>query len=433
MSNIYAPALYNDRAMEWKKDIQYIKFAAYGFLKNLRLYQPFMLLYFLSVGLSYFQIGILYAIREFAVNILEIPTGIIADTYGRKKALLISMGIYILILPLFLFMKSFYFFAWAMFMLGAAEAFRSGTHNAMIMSYLKIHELQHIRKQYYGSVRSWWQIGAAINALLSGLLIVLWGDYKTTFIASTFFMTINFFNILSYPDYIDEKGMKKRSSLSATKEFIWLLTHPQVLRILLNSSVSTGIFRGTKDYLQPILKSVALSIPLMLWLSGKQREAILIGITYFIIYILSSRASKYAYVLDNVFIDRPHIIINGLYILTVTLLILAGLSLHLQMNIMAAFIFILIYITLNLARPFIIDYISDTVAVENMAMALSAETQLTTITSGIIAPIAGKVADTWGIHMALVVAGMVGIMLYPISLVKDKVAYNVSTGGERSG
>ncbi|MFW6262769.1 MAG: MFS transporter, partial [Thermotogota bacterium] len=43
-----------------KKDGQFYKFAMYGFLKNLRFFEPFLILFFRDVGLSFLQIGILF-------------------------------------------------------------------------------------------------------------------------------------------------------------------------------------------------------------------------------------------------------------------------------------------------------------------------------------------------------------------------------------
>jgi len=41
---------------KFTKNLQYAKFCAYGFLKDLRFYEPFMLLVFLDKGLSYLEI-----------------------------------------------------------------------------------------------------------------------------------------------------------------------------------------------------------------------------------------------------------------------------------------------------------------------------------------------------------------------------------------
>ena len=78
-------------ASRFVKNLQYYKFCMYGFLKNLRFFEPFLILFFVEQGLSFLQIGTLYAIREIATNLLEIPTGIIADALGRRRTLIRSL------------------------------------------------------------------------------------------------------------------------------------------------------------------------------------------------------------------------------------------------------------------------------------------------------------------------------------------------------
>ena len=92
------------------KDKQYYKFCAYGFLKNLRFFEPFFILYFMSKGISFLEIGILYATKEIAINFFEIPSGIIADALGRRKTLASSFLIYITAFILFYFYSSFLLF-----------------------------------------------------------------------------------------------------------------------------------------------------------------------------------------------------------------------------------------------------------------------------------------------------------------------------------
>ena len=119
-------------------DIQYYKFCAYGFLKNLRFFEPFLILFFLEKGLTYFEIGSLYAIREIVTNLFEIPSGIVADAIGRRKAMLISFVSYIISFLVFFFAQEYFLLASAMIFFSLGHAFRSGTHKAMIFSYLKI-------------------------------------------------------------------------------------------------------------------------------------------------------------------------------------------------------------------------------------------------------------------------------------------------------
>src|SRR6056297_458206 len=93
--------------MDIKKDKNIWKFSFYGFFKNLKFFEPFLYIYFLSIGFSYFQIGTVISIREIIKNVLEIPSGIFADDYGRKSAMKICFILYIISFILFYFGANF--------------------------------------------------------------------------------------------------------------------------------------------------------------------------------------------------------------------------------------------------------------------------------------------------------------------------------------
>ncbi|MFA7423200.1 MAG: MFS transporter, partial [Acholeplasmataceae bacterium] len=115
---------------------QITKFGFYGLLKNLRFFEPYMLIYFLTSGINLFYIGILFSIREIIVYIFEIPSGVIADRYGKKTELVICFLFYITSFVIFFIGREFYIFVIAMILYALGEAFRSGTHKSMIMAFL---------------------------------------------------------------------------------------------------------------------------------------------------------------------------------------------------------------------------------------------------------------------------------------------------------
>lgn len=51
------------------------RFCLYGFLKNFDFSEPFIILFYLSLGLNFFQIGILTAFLNVLINLMEIPSG----------------------------------------------------------------------------------------------------------------------------------------------------------------------------------------------------------------------------------------------------------------------------------------------------------------------------------------------------------------------
>ena len=66
------------------------------------------------------------------------------------------------------------------------------------------------------------------------------------------------------------------------KDFIFSFKNIQILKAIANLSSHSGFHKAIKDYLQPVIQTFALSIPIMLAFTEKQKSAVLIGIFYFI-------------------------------------------------------------------------------------------------------------------------------------------------------
>ena len=81
--------------MTFARNKQFRKFCAYGFLKNLLFFEPFLILFLRDAGLNYTQIGLLISFQLITQNILEIPAGILADSMGRRRTLMASFAFYI--------------------------------------------------------------------------------------------------------------------------------------------------------------------------------------------------------------------------------------------------------------------------------------------------------------------------------------------------
>ena len=409
------------------KDTQYYKFCSYGFLKNLQFFDPFIILFFREMGLSFLQIGTLFSIREISTTILEIPTGLVADTYGRKNSMIFAFVSYILSFIIFYFSPKFSIYIFAMILFAFGEAFRTGTHKAMIMEYLKIKNISHLKVEYYGHTRSLSQFGSAISALIAGALVLYSGSYKIIFLGSIIPYIFALFLMISYPKELNGeiKKIEESNILKAVfgnfkntiSNFILMFKNSFLLRALFNSSLYDGLFKTIKDYLQPILKTYALSIPILLSLQDK-RSTILISITYFFLYLITSYSSRNANRFSNKF-SSLSFAINISFILGIAFTILSGIFYTFDIKILSILIFILLYAFQNIRRPLNIGYISENISSNIMATGLSTESQLKTITIAILAPIMGFFADKFGIGLALIILSCSILLLYPVVKVKS--------------
>ncbi|ACJ74826.1 transporter, major facilitator family [Thermosipho africanus TCF52B] len=398
-----------------KKDKQFRKFQMYGFLKNLRFFEPFLILFFLSSGLSYLQIGILYSIKSIATNILEIPTGVVADLYGRKKSMLFSMISYIVSFLIFYFSRSFYLYILAMIFFSFGEAFRTGTHKAMIFQYLKINGMENLKVQYYGATRAASQLGSALNSLIAASIVFVSGNYRTVFFIAILPYILNLINLATYPNELDKAEVKKTKK-QTLKDFIDAVASWRVLKILLNTSSYSAIFKSLKDYLQPILESFALSIPIFVWLDDKKRSSIVIGIVYFFLYLLTSYASKNSWKIGK---KSSSFALNLTLFVGALSVIFAGVSYIFNFYIVSILIFIVLYILENLRRPIAVSYVGDNVESDALASVLSVESQATTLLTAVFSIVLGFFADKLGVGQAVSILGIILLLMSLFFKIKD--------------
>ncbi|OQY27298.1 MAG: MFS transporter [Anaerolineaceae bacterium 4572_5.1] len=401
----------------------FYRFSLYGFLKNLRFFGPFIILIFTDNGLSYFQIGLLYSIRDIATNILEIPTGVYADTFGRRRSMVMAFLAYIMAFIIFYAFGDFYIYALAMLFFAAGEAFRSGTHKAIILEYLQINNMQHLKVAYYGLTRSASQFGSAINSLIAAGLVFYSGGYKYMFIASTIPYVLDLLNLATYPKELDgelkklQKGDIWEQIKITLKAFGGVFKNWQAMQAILSSSSFSAVFKTTKDYLQPILAVFALSLPLFVSLEGTKREAVVIGVVYFGIYLLTSYASRRAGDFSKRFAGAAQAV-NVTFLLGAGFLFLAGMTTWLNVTIISVIVFLGFYVLQNIRKPITVGLISDQISHEVMASGLSVESQFTTLLVAVLSPLMGALADSLGVGVALAILG--GGMLLVFGLVRIK-------------
>ena len=386
------------------KNRQYYKFCFYGFLKNLRFFDAFLILFLIEKGLSFTQIGILYATREIVINLVEIPSGIIADTFGRKNSLATSLIIYISSFIIFYLFGSFSWFLLAFILYGVADAFRTGTHKGIIMDYLKYQNRENSKIDYYGHTRSWSQKGSAISALVAGFIVFYSGNYQNIFLYSAIPYLINFILILSYPKYLNKSSREQKSmNLSqvwiTVKSLFRIIKQPNVFSIINSSALHTAYLQAVKDYIQPLMVSVALIIPVLLNIEPERKNGIVIGVIYFIIYLATSYASK----ISGKVAARSNFNISYITLLFGFLFgIATGTFFILGIWTVSLVAFIGIYLIENIRKPILTGLVSDSVPNEILTSVISAQSQLKTILTATIAFGFGFLADRFGIGISFI-------------------------------
>ena len=372
------------------------RFSLYGFLKNQRYFEPFLLLAFLQMGLSYSAIGLLLGFREVCINLLEIPTGAIADVVGRRKSMILSMVAYTLSFWVFGTADVLWTFFAAMFLFSIGEALRTGTHKAIIFDWLKRQGRADEKTTVYGYTRSWSKMGSAVSVVIAAVLVFFADSYSQVFLLSMIPPLLNIVNFFGYPTYLEGTHGRHKSVGQVWRTLVTSVgtcfRMKPLRRLLAESASYEGLYKASKDYLQPVLQTAALSLPLFLAFENRQRTALLVGVVYFVLHFASSIASRKA----GFFAERS----GGeaaagqrLWVLYLGGFVLMGVGITTGAYVVTVGTFVMLAIVQNFWRPILISRCATLADEDKTATILSAESQSKSLFVAVFAPVLGWSID----------------------------------------
>lgn len=388
------------------------RFSLYGFLKNQRYYDPFLILAFLEKGLSFFQIGILIGFREICTNVFEIPSGAVADLYGRRRAMIFSFCAYIASFATFALSESFAVLFMAMFFFGLGDAFRTGTHKAMIFDWLRMQDRLDEKTKVYGFTRSWSQMGSALSVLIAGALVFYRGNFTDIFWYSIIPYGVNIINFLGYPSQLDGDRQSEFSLKAVTKLLGKALKSavcfPPLRRLVFEGMGFEGMYKASKDFLQPILRQTAITLPILITLDASKRSALLVAGVYFLLYFLSSFASRNSHRFSD---WRGGEEGAAQLMWWINLALFASLIPALWFGWLPSVIvlFVALAILQNIWRPVLISRFDAQSTPDMGATVLSIEAQVKSLATIIFAPLLGWLVDAFALFSSVQVAQFVPI------------------------
>ncbi len=152
-----------------------ILLSAYQFLLEFITIYAIEKLFFLDSGLSIFQVSILNAVWGLSTLLFEIPTGVLADYWDRKK-MLTSSGILLGFgYLLWLIFPSFWGFLLGLILRGLSLSFSSGTLQAYLYDHLSQNgEAEQFEKRW-GRLKAMYFVGTGLGWIVGGIL----SEYST--------------------------------------------------------------------------------------------------------------------------------------------------------------------------------------------------------------------------------------------------------------
>lgn len=394
-----------------KKNNQIKKFCLYGFLKNLMFFEPYLYIYLIQVmHLSLFQIGTLFSIRGIIIYIFEVPSGIFADQYGKKTELMICFIFYIASFFFFFLGGSYAIVAVAMVFFGLGEAFRSGTHKAMIYAYLEQKGWFEHKTFVYGRTRSFSLIGSSLSAFTAIFLIIKLPRMQSIFLFSIIPYILDFLLIWSYPDTLNEPVETtisiKNFFTYSIKQLKNVFANASLRKVVISSSLFDAIFKVLKDYIQPILKDIILvsGIYIVVSMEADTQLKIILGLIYGVMYIFSSWVSRNVYRLNLKFKSDKLMDISFDILGVVFFIMFFAIKTKIMLAVILLYFFL--YLLKDGRRPLAVDVFGDYMKKNERATVMSIESQVGSFFMIVLAPLFGYIADKFSIATLFFVVGL---------------------------
>ena len=135
----------------------------------------FFVVYFLHIGLSVFQIGILMAAYPLASLLFEVPTGAVADIYGRKFSVMLGLFTEGISLFLVYLSNNFYYLIFVMFIFGITKTFSTGSAEAWIVDLVTRKKRKDLVHTYFVKEQFIIGFGLIISGILGAFLVSKFG------------------------------------------------------------------------------------------------------------------------------------------------------------------------------------------------------------------------------------------------------------------
>ena len=142
-----------------------------NFFSSLYFYLPVITLWYQSRGLSLMQVESLNGIGVITFMVTTVATGMFADKYGRKRAIIVALVFQLLGEVIFLFSGSFLMFILCAIASGLGFSFWSGAFDALIIDTLRENNKQGETQKIMGSLMSYRGLSTILGAGVSSVIV----------------------------------------------------------------------------------------------------------------------------------------------------------------------------------------------------------------------------------------------------------------------
>jgi MFS family permease len=164
----------------------------------------FAIVYLMGLGFSLFQISIIWAAVPLSSLIFEIPTGAMADLYGRKFSVLLSAILTGLAFLFLFFFTNFYAILAAFAFIGFSNTLNSGAREAWVVDLLKGKKRRFL-SGYFAKVKSIDSFSLIFSGILGAFVVKVFGLLIIWLIGGASYFLTFFILVFAKEDYVKGK------------------------------------------------------------------------------------------------------------------------------------------------------------------------------------------------------------------------------------
>ena len=246
-----------------QKSVIYKIYISEFFAEFIPIYVIFPIMFVERGGVSAAGVGVLLAVWQIVIVVADVPTGIFADHFPRKYALLMGKMFRIFTYPIWLLYPHFYGYLAGFILLGIGDAFLSGSLEAYIYDELQDQKLFSHVNQKTASIHL-----AAFG--IAGFVAVLFGArYNTLLVLSTVSSLLALlFGFLLPTDTIQTRVATRVTDLVKTARRVLKPTE-SIYVPFLSACVVMAVMIVQTEYISTFYKSTGISTRLVaLLISG---------------------------------------------------------------------------------------------------------------------------------------------------------------------
>lgn len=370
--------LQNRNHVSFKKNIIALYFIKVS--KWFTLVMPIIVLFYKDCGLDLTDIFILKSIYSIAMVSLEIPTGYLADVWGRRNCLIAGCIFSFVGFSNYSISDSFIAFLCSEILLGFGQSLVSGADSALLYDTMLHYKKENSYLKYEGRITMIGNFSEAFAGIFSGLLAVY--SLRIPFYAQSGIAFIGIPSAIALTEYAAKTKMKNSFANILKVIQYSLFTNKELCYNIMFSGVIGAATLTMAWFVQPLL--IELNTPTS-WF----------GIIWTILNLTVGISALYSDKLDQR--------LGSLKMYTLILFFIVGGYIAVAFNItyIGLIYLFLFYIVRGFATPILKGYINQITFSEMRATVLSIRNFIIRLMFAAMAPLVGWLHDLYSLSLAL--------------------------------